>query len=76
MLSIWRNLKKMNNRDAVHSFEVDTSTLSKVQKAQYFNLTNKLKDEGWEINKSNGKIIANKPKYKFKPVDHDPFIGQ
>jgi len=67
--------KNANVRDAVQSFEVDTSTLSKVQKAQYSNLINKLKEEGWEINNLDGKITASKPKFKLIPVDHDPFVG-
>lgn len=50
-----------NLRDHVLSFEVDPRTLSRVERAQYQNIFSSLTKEGWEIARSDSKIILKKP---------------
>jgi hypothetical protein len=50
-----------NIRDAVRSFEIDPSTLSRVEGAQYQRLLTNLKDLGWSVGEKNGKITAAMP---------------
>lgn len=49
-------------RDAVRSFEIDPSTLSRVETAQYQRVLSNLKDKGWSVDKSGGKIVASAPR--------------
>jgi hypothetical protein len=50
-----------NIRDAVRGFEIDPSTLSRVEGAQYQRILANLQNQGWSVDKANGKIIATKP---------------
>lgn len=50
-----------NIRDAVRSFEVDPSSLSRVERAQYQRVISNLADKGWDIKRTPDKIIVSKP---------------
>lgn len=50
-----------NIRDAVRSFEVDPSSLSRVERAQYQRVISNLEEKGWDIKRTADKIIASKP---------------
>lgn len=51
-----------NIRDAVRGFEIDPSTLSRVEAAQYQRVLNNLQQQGWTVNKTADKITATGPK--------------
>jgi hypothetical protein len=57
----------VNIRDAVRSFEVDPAALSKVESAQYQRVLTNLKDKGWSVDRSNGKIVATSPSAPAAP---------
>lgn len=51
-----------NIRDAVRSFEVDPSALSRVERSQYQRIISNLEGAGWDIKRTPDKIIVTKPK--------------
>lgn len=51
-----------NVREAVRSFEVDPSALSRVERSQYQRIISNLEGAGWDIKRTADKIIVTKPK--------------
>jgi hypothetical protein len=51
-----------NIRDAVRSFEVDPTALSKVERAQYQRVISNLAEKGWDIKRTADKIIVSRPR--------------
>jgi len=50
-----------NIRETVRGFEIDTSTLNTVEKAQYQRLLSNLEQQGWDISRAEGQITARRP---------------
>jgi hypothetical protein len=48
-------------RETVKGFEIDPSTLSKVEKAQYQRLLSNLETKGWDVNRAADKITVTRP---------------
>ncbi len=51
-----------NIRDTVRGFEINPSSLSRVEAAQYQRLLSSLESQGWNIARSADKITVSKPK--------------
>jgi hypothetical protein len=51
-----------NIRDSVRSFEVDPSTLSRVERAQYQRLIANLEGLGWDVKRTSDRIVVTRPK--------------